>query len=129
MKPETPATEAVAAMPSASERPPPCSSPLATVLGMSSVAAAALLIPRTVANGELHGGGRSLALGIAATASVAGVAGFIFRQHHREIPANIAANAERRARRAATNAAIRDRNQARLAQTRLIVAPAAGIGP
>ena len=93
------------------------------------VAAAALLIPRTVANGELHGGGRSLALGIAATASVAGVAGFIFRQRHREIPANIAANAERRARRAATNAAIRDRNQARLAQTRLIVAPAAGIGP
>lgn len=93
------------------------------------VAAAALLIPRTVANGELHGGGRSLALGVAGTASVAGIAGFIFRQRHREIPANITANAERRAQRAATNAAIRDRNQARLAQTRLIVAPAAGIGP
>jgi hypothetical protein len=82
-----------------------------------------------VANGQLHGGGRTFANGIAAGASVAGVAGFIFRQRHREIPGNIAVNAERRAQRAAANAAIRDRSQARLAQTRLIVAPAAGVGP
>ncbi len=93
------------------------------------IAAAALLIPRTVANGGLRGGGRSLAVVVAGTASLTGVAGFVFRQRHREIPTNIAANAERRARRATTNAAIRDRNQARLAQTRLIVAPAAGVGP
>jgi len=93
------------------------------------IAAAALVIPRTVANGQLQGGGRTFANGIAAGASVAGIAGFIFRQRHREIPGNIAVNAERRARRAAANAAIHTRNQERLAQTRLIVAPAAGIGP
>ena len=93
------------------------------------IAAAAFLIPRTVANGELHGGGRAFANGIAGAAAVVGVGSFIFHQRHREIPANIAANAERRAQRATANAAIRDRNQARLAQTRLIVAPAAGIGP
>ena len=93
------------------------------------IAAAALLVPRTLANGDLHGGGRSLATGMAGAASVAGIAGFVFRQRHREIPANIAANAERRAQRAAANAAIRGRNQERLAQTRLIVAPAAGVGP
>jgi len=93
------------------------------------IAAAALVIPRTVANGQLHGGGRTFANGIAAGASVAGLAGFIFRQRHREIPGNVAANAARRAQRAAANAAIRDRNQARLAQAHLIVAPAAGVGP
>jgi hypothetical protein len=93
------------------------------------IAAGALLIPRTLANGDLHGGGRALATGIAVTASGAGIAGFVFRQRHREISANVAANARRRAEHAAANAAIRDRNQQRLAQTRLIVAPAAGVGP
>jgi len=93
------------------------------------IAAAAFLIPRTVANGELHGGGRAFANGIAGAAAVVGIGSFIFHQRHREIPANIAANAERRAQRATANAVIHDRNQARLAQTRLIVAPAAGIGP
>ena len=93
------------------------------------VAAAALLIPTAVANGELEGGGRAAAVGIAVTASVVGIASFISHKNHREIPANVSANAGRRAQRAATNAAIRSRNQERLAQVKLIVAPAAGIGP
>jgi hypothetical protein len=93
------------------------------------IAAAALLIPRTLANGELRGSGRTLATGIAGTASVVGVAGFIHRRRHRGISANIAANAQRRAGRAATNAAVVGRNRERLAGARLIVAPAAGIGP
>lgn len=93
------------------------------------VAAAALLIPRGLANGELHGGGKTLATGMAVGASAAGVAGFVYRQRHRELPANIAANERRRAERATANAAILQRNRERLAESRLIVASAAGAGP
>jgi len=107
----------------------PASTARGELLKGFGVAAAALFIPRALANGELHGDGRSLATGVAGVASLAGLAGFVFRQRHRDIPANIALNADRRAQRAATNAAIQTRNQARLAETRLIIAPAAGIGP
>ena len=93
------------------------------------LAAAALLIPRTLANGDLQGGGRTLAVGVAGVVSAAGVAGFIHRQRHREIPANVVANARRRAERATANAAIVQRNRERLAETRLVVGPAAGVGP
>ncbi len=93
------------------------------------LAAAALLIPRTLANGDLQGGGRTLAVGVAGVVSAAGVAGFIHRQRHREIPANVVANARRRAERATANAAIVQRNRERLAETRLVIGPAAGVGP
>ena len=93
------------------------------------IAAVALLVPRTLANGELRDGGRSLATGVAGVASVAAVAGFIHRRRHREIAANVAANRLRRAERVTTNATIVKRNRERLDQARLIVAPAAGIGP
>jgi hypothetical protein len=101
----------------------------AELLKSFGVAAAAFLIPRGLANGELRGGGRTLATGMAVGVSAAGVAGFVYRQRHRELPANIAANERSRAERAAANAAIVQRNRERLAQTRLIVAPAAGAGP
>ena len=94
-----------------------------------AVGAAALLISGGLANGELHGGGRPLAIGVAITASLAGVAGFVYRQRHREIPANIAINAQRRAQRASANAQLVERNRQRLAQARLVIAPAAGVGP
>jgi len=93
------------------------------------VATAAMLIPPVLANGELRGGGRTLAVGIAGTATIAGVVGFVYRRRHREIPANVAANAQRRAERATINAAIAARNRERLDQRRLIIAPAAGVGP
>lgn len=93
------------------------------------LAAGALLVPRVLANGDLEGGGRTLAAGMAVIASATGVAGFVYRQRHREIPANIAANARRRADRATANAAIGRRNRERLAETRLIIGPAAGVGP
>jgi hypothetical protein len=82
-----------------------------------------------LANGELHGGGRTLAGGVAGAASAVGVAGFVYRRRHRDIPDNIAANARRRAERGTSNAAILERNRARVAETRLVVAPAAGVGP
>ena len=93
------------------------------------LAAAALLIPRLLANGDVEGGGRTLAAGMAGAASAAGVAGFVYRQRHREIPANVAANGRRRADRATANAAILQRNGERLAETRLVIGPAAGVGP
>ena len=93
------------------------------------LAAAALLIPRLLANGDLEGGSRTLAAGMAGAASAAGVAGFVHRQRHREIPANVAANGRRRADRAMANAAILQRNGERLAETRLVIGPAAGVGP
>lgn len=92
------------------------------------LAAAALLIPRILSNGEL-GKGTTLATGVAGTASVVGIGGFVYRQRHRQIPANVAINAQRYAARAVTNAGIAQRNAARLAQARLIIAPAAGLGP
>jgi hypothetical protein len=93
------------------------------------LAAGVLLIPRMLANGELHGGGRTLAAGMAGAASAAGVVGFVYRRRHREIPVNIATNAQRRAAHATANAAILARNRARLAEMRLVIAPAAGVGP
>lgn len=93
------------------------------------VAAAAVLIPRMLANGDLGGGGRTLAAGVAGAAAVAGIAGFVHRQRHREIPANVSANERRRAERAATNEGIGQRNRERLAEARLVIAPAAGVGP
>ncbi len=68
-------------------------------------------------------------MGVAGVVSAAGVAGFIHRQRHREIPANVAANARRRAERASANTAILQRNRERLAETRLVIGPAAGVGP
>lgn len=93
------------------------------------VAAAALLIPRVFANGQLQGGGRTLAAGVAGAAVTTGVIGFAYRRRHREIPANVAANEHRRAERATANAAVVLRNRQRLAEARLIIAPAAGVGP
>lgn len=93
------------------------------------VAAAALLVPRMLANGELQGGGRTLAAGVAGTSVAIGVAGFLHGQRHREIPANIAANQRLRADWVTANAGVTLRNRDRLARTRLVIAPAAGVGP
>jgi hypothetical protein len=87
------------------------------------------MISGALANSELEGGGGKLAAGVAVTASVAGIVSFVHGRRHREIPANVAANAERQAARATANAGVAQRNRARLAQARVIIAPAAGVGP
>ena len=79
-------------------------------------------------NTVIAGGGK-LAAGVAVTASLVGVVSFINGRRHREIPANVAANAQRRAARVTANAAVIQRNRERLAQAHLIMAPAAGVGP
>jgi hypothetical protein len=93
------------------------------------VGAAALLISQVLANSELEGGGGKLAAGVAVTASVAGIVAFVRGRRHREIPANVTANAQRQTARAGANAAIVQRNRERLEETLLVIAPAAGVGP
>jgi hypothetical protein len=95
------------------------------------VAAGALLIPTVVANGRLAGGGegRVLAGTVAGLGVVAGVGTFVQRQRNRAIPENVAANARVRAVRAEQNAAVRSRNAERVAQAKLVITPAAGLGP
>lgn len=107
----------------------PSSVARARLLKGLGVGAAALLISQVLANSELEGGGGKLAAGVAVTASVAGVVAFVHGRRHREIPANVTANAERQTARASTNAAIVQRNRERLAEAHLIIAPAAGVGP
>jgi hypothetical protein len=95
------------------------------------VAAGALLIPGIVSNGKLGGGGegRVLSGAVAGVAVVVGVATFARGQRNRAIPENIASNARLRAERAAKNEAVRSRNAERLAQAKLVITPAAGLGP
>jgi hypothetical protein len=93
------------------------------------VGAAALVISQVLANSELQGGGGKLAAGVAVTASAAGVVAFVHGRRHREIPANVTANAQRRTARAGANAAIVQRNRERLDEAHLVIAPAAGVGP
>jgi hypothetical protein len=91
------------------------------------VAGSAMLMSSVVANGKLGTAG-GYAGAAAGAGAVAGVGAFVFRQRHRDIPANIAQNRRRIAERAERNAAIAQRNAARLALTALIISPAAGAG-
>lgn len=110
------------------ERHPPSAARAQLFKGLG-VGAAALLISQVLANSELEGGGGKLAAGVAVTASVAGVVAFVRGRRHREIPANVTANAQRQTARAGANAAILQRNRERLEETLLVIAPAAGVGP
>ena len=108
------------------ERHPPSAAPLELAKGLG-LAASALILPRVVGNAELDGSGRTLVVSVAGAAAVTGVVASVIRHRNRDLPANIIANRTRLAEREAANAAIRQRNSARLAATRLRIAPAAGI--
>lgn len=84
-------------------------------------------LPRLIAGGDLAPDA-SMGAAAAAAGAAAGVYGFATLRRHVEIPANIAANITRRAERERANAAIRERNAEKLSLSRVIVAPAAGIG-
>jgi len=66
---------------------------------------------------------------VAGAATISGIAGFVARRRHREVPANVAANVQRRARHASDNDEIRRRNAEKVAATVLVITPAAGAGP
>ena len=106
------------------ERYPPSAGRSSLLKGVA-VATAALLIPRLAGNGNLRDGGNGLAATAATAAAGAGVFAFVVRRRAPEIPTNIALNNARRAARAETNAEIVGRNKARLALTRLVLAPGA----
>lgn len=90
------------------------------------VAVGALAISGVLTNERLGTGNESR--WVAGAAVGVGLTTFVFRRRHGARPANVAANATMRAARHAANGAIRQRNDARLGRTVLLVSPAAGIG-
>ena len=93
------------------------------------VAAGAVFASTVMANHDLGRSGRYMALTVGGTAAIAGVVALLHTRTPRDLPANVAENNRRRLSRAATNADIARRNAAKLAQTVLVIAPAAGLGP
>jgi len=92
------------------------------------VAGGALAISELLANGALDGAGSGAAV-VAGVAAVTGLVAYVARRRHPEIPENVSANSRRRDERRAANDSIRARNASRLAQTALVLTPAAGVGP
>jgi len=87
--------------------------------------AAGAFVLGSVASDKDLGRSQTMAAAMATVGVAAGAIGFFTRRGGSR-PENIAANARRRADRAAANAQIRQRNAARLAQTVLVITPAAG---
>ena len=108
------------------ERHPPSAAPLELAKGLG-LAASALILPRIVGNSALDGGDRTLVATVAGAAAITGIVASVARHRNRELPANVAANRARIDEREKTNAAIRLRNAARMAGTKLRIVPAAGI--
>ena len=102
----------------------PASAATADLLKGIGAAGAALLIQSTLTSSDLGRGSNALSGTVALAGIVTGVASFIGRQRHRDIPANIAENARREAERQAENSAIRQRNAEVLRLTKLVIAPA-----
>jgi tetratricopeptide (TPR) repeat protein len=87
---------------------------------------AGVLVAGSLASDDLGGTEESLVAVAAGAAAVTGVVAFVHARRHRTMPANVTANAARRAQRAAANEAILRRNAERIARTVLLVEPAAG---
>lgn len=91
------------------------------------VAAGAFLLSEIGSNRGL-GESRTMAAVVATAGVTVGIGSFLTRRGSNR-PENIAANERQRAQRAATNQQIRQRNAERLAQTILVIRPAAGTAP
>ncbi len=78
---------------------------------------------------DLGRDGRVLAIAVGGMAGIAGVSALLNARHERDLPANVAENSRRRTARAAANASIARRNAEKVAQTVLVIVPAAGVGP
>ena len=81
-----------------------------------------------VGDNHLGTGARGLAGVMAAGGIGIGIGGFVWRRQHNEIAVNIAENTRRKAERDAKNGDIERRNEQRIANTALLIAPAAGVG-
>jgi len=93
------------------------------------VAVGALVVSNVAPNAHFGRGTQALAIAVGGAASISGVTAFLRARHLRDLPANIAENSRRRAARASANASIARRNAEKVAQTVLVIAPAAGVGP
>ncbi len=93
------------------------------------VAVGALVASSVAANSDLGRDGRVLAIAVGGMAGIAGVSALLNARHERDLPANVAENSRRRTARAAANASIARRNAEKVAQTVLVIVPAAGVGP
>lgn len=91
------------------------------------VAAGALLLADVATNQDL-GRSRDMAVVVGVAGVGVGVTSFLTHRGRGQ-PANVAANEQLRTQRGAANDAIRQRNAARLAQTILVIRPAAGTAP
>jgi hypothetical protein len=92
------------------------------------IAGGALLLGRVVGNPTLGEGHRTFAYGVAGAAAIAGIAASLRLQRNPELPDNIAENRRRTEARARANAEIAARNAERIAATKLVIVPAAGVG-
>ena len=106
------------------ERQPPSVARSRLAVGLAA-AAFAIAVPIAVGNDELSGT-RKHANAMATVTVSAGIAAFIHLRRGSAIPSNIAENARRREEHARHNREIRDRNAARLAEARMVIAPASG---
>jgi len=93
------------------------------------VAVSAVLFSRVATSAALGRDQVARPLAVAAAVAGTGMVAFFWHRRHAEIPANVQANVQRQADRAAKNDAIRRRNADRIAATILLIAPAAGAGP
>lgn len=91
------------------------------LLGLG-IAAGALLSSRVIGQSSLEGSG-TLSASVAALGVGGGLYAFMRRRNNPEIPENVAENAARQRRRQLANAAIMERNNARIAATRIIIRP------
>jgi hypothetical protein len=95
----------------------------------AAVAGGVLVIAGPLSDGALGRGDGARPAIVASVAMVAGIVAFIAQRKTREIPANVAANRERRELWQAMGDSIRARNAERVSAAVLVVAPAAGVGP
>jgi len=110
------------------ERYPKSASAVELAKGIGIVLTA-LAVPAIIGGKTLGAGARGMGIGMAVVGVGIGAAGFAYREQHDAIAPNIAENARRRAERASANSEIERRNQEKIAQTGLVISPAAGVGP
>jgi len=95
----------------------------------AAVAAGVLVIAGPLSNGTLGRDDAAKPAIVVGAALVAGIVAFLAQRKTRDIPANVAANRQRRDLWRATADSIRARNAQRIAATIIVVTPAAGVGP
>jgi hypothetical protein len=106
------------------ERNPPSVPRKYLATGLAA-AAFAVAVPAIIGNGDL-GGSQKHASVMASLSLSGGVLGYVLLQRGSAIPSNIRENARRREERVRHNLDIRQRNEARLAEARMIITPMSG---